>query len=130
MDDIWVILGSIVLMVLSSLSSAKKKKGGNTSSVDTEQEEQKPISEEDIFPMEDIFSTQMQEINNEVEEKFEANADLYQATERDIENDIVEEPKNEISNGNFNEVVEFDLRKAVIYSTILENPYIKTEKNK
>ena len=129
MDDIWVILGSIVLMVLSSLSSAKKKKGGNTSSVDIEQEEQKPISEEDIFPMEDIFSTQMQEINNEVEEKFESNVeDLYQA--REIEQDIVKEPKNETTYGKSDEKVEFDLRKAIIYSTILENPYIKTEKNK
>ena len=129
MDDIWVILGSIVLMVLSSLSSTKKKKGGNTSSVDTEPESPKPFLEEDFFPTEEIFSDQRQEINNEVEEKFESNVeDLYQV--REIEQDIVKEPKNETTYGKYDEKVEFDLRKAIIYSTILENPYIKTEKNK
>ena len=54
--------------------------------------------------------------------------DLYQA--REIEQDIVKEPKNETTYGKSDEKVEFDLRKAVVYSTILENPYIKTEKNK
>ena len=50
----------------------------------------------------------------------------------EIANDIiVEEPKDDIlKDGESDEKVEFDLRKAVVYSTILENPYIKTEKNK
>ena len=70
MDDIWVILGSIVLMVLSSLSSTKKKKGVNTSSVDTEKEVQESFSEEEFIPMEDSFSDQRQDINN-IEEQHE-----------------------------------------------------------
>lgn len=132
MDDIWVIIGSIVLMVLSSFSSAKKKKGVNTSSVDTEKEVQESFSEEEFIPMEDSFSDQRQDINNIEEEKFETVVDLYPTREREIANDIiVEEPKDDIlKDGESDEKVEFDLRKAVVYSTILENPYIKTEKNK
>ena len=132
MDDIWVIIGSIVLMVLSSFSSAKKKKGVNTSSVDTEKEVQESFSEEEFIPMEDSLSDQRQDINNIEEEKFETVVDLYPTREREIANDIiVEEPKDDIlKDGESDEKVEFDLRKAVVYSTILENPYIKTEKNK
>ncbi len=131
MDDIWVILGSIVLMVLSSFSSAKKKKGVNTSSVDTDEDAQDSVFDEEFIPMEDSFDGQRQDINNIDEEKFDAKVDFYPTREREVVNDIiVEEPKDDILKDGESEKVEFDLRKAVIYSTILENPYIKTEKNK
>ena len=131
MDDIWVILGSIVLMVLSSFSSAKKKKGVNTSSVDTDEDAQDSVFDEEFIPMEDSFDGQRQDINNIDEEKFDAKVDFYPTRERKVVNDIiVEEPKDDILKDGESEKVEFDLRKAVIYSTILENPYIKTEKNK
>lgn len=131
MDDIWVILGSIVLMVLSSFSSAKKKKGVNTSSVDTDEDAQDSVFDEEFIPMEDSFDGQRQDINNIDEEKFDAKVDFYPTREREVVNDIiVEEPKDDILKDGESEKVEFDLRKAIIYSTILENPYIKTEKNK
>lgn len=131
MDDIWVILGSIVLMVLSSFSSAKKKKGVNTSSVDTDEDAQDSVFDEEFIPMEDSFDGQRQDINNIDEEKFDAKVDFYPTREREVVNGIiVEEPKDDILKDGESEKVEFDLRKAVIYSTILENPYIKTEKNK
>ncbi|MBR7168542.1 MAG: hypothetical protein IKD33_07015 [Bacteroidales bacterium] len=129
MDDIWVILGSIVLMVLSSFSSAKKKKGVNTSSVDTDEDAQDSVFDEEFIPMEDSFDGQRQDINNIDEEKFDAKVDFYPTREREVVNDIiVEEPKDDILKDGESEKVEFDLRKAIIYSTILENPYIKTEK--
>lgn len=131
MDDIWVILGSIVLMVLSSFSSAKKKKGVNTSSVDTDEDAQDSVFDEEFIPLEDSFDGQRQDINNIDEEKFDAKVDFYPTREREVVNDIiVEEPKDDILKDGESEKVEFDLRKAIIYSTILENPYIKTEKNK
>jgi hypothetical protein len=132
MDDIWVILGSIVLMVLSSFSSVKKKKGVNTSSVDKEEEVQESVFEEEFIPSEEFLYYQRQDINNIEEEKFDTKVDFYTTRERKVVSDIfVEEPKDEIlKNGESDEKVEFDLRKAVIYSTILENPYVKTEKNK
>ena len=129
MDDIWVILGSIVLMVLSSFSSAKKKKGVNTSSVDTDEDAQDSVFDEEFIPMEDSFDGQRQDINNIDEEKFDVKVDFYPTREREVVNDIiVEEPKDDILKDGESEKVEFDLRKAIIYSTILENPYIKTEK--
>ena len=81
--------------------------------------------------MEDSFDGQRQDINNIDEEKFDAKVDFYPTREREVVNDIiVEEPKDDILKDGESEKVEFDLRKAIIYSTILENPYIKTEKNK
>ena len=118
-------------MVLSSFSSAKKKKGVNASSVDTDEDAQDSVFDEEFIPMEDSFDGQRQDINNIDEEKFDAKVDFYPTREREVVNDIiVEEPKDDILKDGESEKVEFDLRKAVIYSTILENPYIKTEKNK
>ena len=127
MDDIWVILGSIVLMVLSSFSSAKKKKG-NASSVDTDPDVAETISDEEVaVPIEDVFYGQRQEKNKEEEERFETVCDFVKENGVETVEEREEEPENDM--GDFAEGgVDFDLRKAVIYSTILENPYTTTEK--
>lgn len=141
MDDIWVIVGSIVLMVLSSLSSIKKRKG-STSSVDMEEvPEDLLLDDEEVMkPIEE--ETLACDYNNETQEKF---GEYYsyedEILERETlvtgkdtcvrvekkETNIEEEPKDE-NKTSLEREVEFDLRKAVIYSTIITNPYIEQKK--
>ena len=141
MDDIWVIVGSIVLMVLSSLSSIKKRKG-STSSVDMEEvPEDLLLDDEEVMkPIEE--ETPACDYNNETQEKF---GEYYsyedEILERETlvtgkdtcvrvekkESDVEEEPKDE-NKTSLEREVEFDLRKAVIYSTIITNPYIEQKK--
>ena len=141
MDDIWVIVGSIVLMVLSSLSSMKKRKG-STSSVDMEEvpEELLADDEEVVKPIDEELPAY--NYNNETQEKLEEyysyeNEILERETLETIkdtyvriekkESDVEEEPKDE-NKTSLEREVEFDLRKAVIYSTIITNPYIEQKK--
>ena len=141
MDDIWVIVGSIVLMVLSSLSSIKKRKG-STSSVDMEEvPEDLLLDDEEVMkPIEE--ETLACDYNNETQEKF---GEYYsyedEILERETlvtgkdtcvrvekkETNVEEEPKDE-NKTSLEREVEFDLRKAVIYSTIITNPYIEQKK--
>ena len=145
MDDIWVIIGSIVLMVLSSLSSVKKRKG-NTSSVDIEETQDTVV--EDVFLEGELFADDEeerpifteqyvenleQEYNNEDRERFEQ---VHLFAEEETNRVEVEPELGDIDNEerlendrNGESKVGFDLRAAVIYSTILENPYINS-KNK
>lgn len=141
MDDIWVIVGSIVLMVLSSLSSIKKRKG-STSSVDMEEVPEDILldDEEVMKPIEE--ETLACDYNNETQEKF---GEYYSYDDEILEREtlvtgkdtcvrvekketsVEEEPKDE-NKTSLEREVEFDLRKAVIYSTIITNPYIEQKK--
>ena len=145
MDGYWSLIIAIVLAVLSSLSSAKKKKG-NTSSVDIEETQDTVV--EDLFPVGEIFADDEeerpifteqyvenleQEYNNEDRERFEQ---VHLFAEEETNRVEVEPELDDIDNEerlendrNGESKVGFDLRAAVIYSTILENPYINS-KNK
>jgi hypothetical protein len=158
MDGYWSLIIAIVLAVLSSLSSAKKKKG-NTSSVDTDLENSDqpshPLHEyEDVKEemSDDVFS---ENNNNEELGRFEGeqyfgfeephvdsaehteimyeNLETYSSdepeTKKTDEPYTVQKPED-VDVVDVEEMKEFDLRKAMIYSVILENPYNKDVENK
>ena len=80
------------------------------------------VFEEEFIPSEEFLYDQRQDINNIEEEKFDTKVDFYTTRERKVVSDIfVEEPKDEIlKNGESDEKVEFDLRKAKERAHILE----------
>ena len=135
MDDIWIIIGSIVIMLLSSLSSVKKRKGNVSSVEETEVLGVLSTDDEDFFPHVVDAELFEQQYNNDEPEKFddyiaeekecveEVKEDLLSYEKKDIEQQPEETKKGSNENN-----VDFDLRRAVIYSTILTNPYIGTEK--
>lgn len=158
MDGYWSLIIAIVLAVLSSLSSAKKKKG-NTSSVDTDLENSgqpsHPLHEyedEEEEKFGDVFS---ENNNNEKLERFEGEQyfgleephvesaehteTMYESLETyssdELETKKTDEPytvqkPEDVDVVDVEEMKEFDLRKAMIYSVILENPYNKDVENK
>lgn len=144
MDDIWVIVGTIVLMVLSSLSSVKKRKG-STSSVDMEEEQEGAMAMDDeaSIPIDEPtgydynkqpqgkFDEYFSYENEMLKKRTSTTLNYIQEKEENKETNIIieDEPEDEIETCLKNEV-DFDLRKAVIYSTIIDNPYIETEKNR
>jgi hypothetical protein len=158
MDGYWSLIIAIVLAVLSSLSSAKKKKG-NTSSVDTDLENSDqpshPLHEYEDVKEEmsgDVFS---ENNNNEKLERFEGeqyfgieephveSAEQTETMYESLETYSSDEPETKKTDEPYTvqkpedvdvvdveEMKEFDLRKAMIYSVILENPYNKDVENK
>ena len=119
-----------------------KKRKGSTSSVDMEEvpEELLADDEEVVKPIDEELPAY--NYNNETQEKLEE----YYSYENEIleretlvtgkdtcarvekkETNVEEEPKDE-NKTSLEREVEFDLRKAVIYSTIITNPYIEQKK--
>ncbi len=114
MDDIWIIIGSIVLVALSSFSK-KKKENAKKQAPAVEMQSDDFLEEDSAKAI--LFEPILGE-NKIGQEKFEGSYGIYNSIKRDDQIIDALDDEKEVDCENL------DLRKAVIFSTILENPYL------